>query len=74
MSRAGTHWKVKTPEKQPAPCLKCGTEPRLEGHVVCSRDHDELRCGKCNPGASFQVPVHQTRGSLIAESETGRSL
>ena len=73
MSKAGYHWSPRE-EKRPAPCFICGTEPRLEGHVVCSRDHDEARCPKCNPTAAFVVPVFQTRGVLTAEAESGREL
>lgn len=70
MSKAGYHWKLKD-EKRAVPCFSCNTEPRLEGHVVCSGCHDELRCGKCNPGFGVVVPVHLSRGSLTTESEEG---
>jgi hypothetical protein len=72
-NRVGTHWKLKE-ERKPAPCFHCGTEPRLEGHVVCSAHHDELRCPKCAPGVALPVPAHLSRGALAAEFESGHEV
>lgn len=71
MSKAGYRWPPKETEKQPAPCFKCSTEPRLDGHTVCSSCHREVSCLKCNPGLAVAVPAHLSRGVSAADSESG---
>ena len=71
MSAPGTHWKIKEEPKTPAPCFKCATEPRLDGHVVCSGCHREESCPKCFPALAFSVPAHLTRSASTVEAESG---
>ena len=73
MSKAGYHWPPKT-EPRDAPCFICNTEPRLEGHSVCSGCHrDDGRCWKCYPELSYAIPVLQSRGLLSGECEEGHA-
>ena len=40
MSRPGYHWPPRD-EPRAIPCFKCGTQPRMDGHRICSGCHNE---------------------------------
>ena len=63
MSKAGYHWQPKD-EARPVPCFKCNTEPRLEGHSVCSSCHVEASCARCWPALHPVAPANLVRGVL----------
>lgn len=43
-------------ERNPVPCFKCCTEPRMPEHVVCTSCHREETCPRCHPELKQYVP------------------